>query len=164
MLDQELLDRHRALKRRPTLRVEMCAAAEAAVVTVEVATEKEQWFPAPPLPLRRPRPGPSRLEQPSDDEHALAGCDADGQPVLVRSALRWGDGRHAPVVRDADEDDDQLVHVRILHGDGHRLEVIGCLTPDSVSRVTWIDHDEHGRQTRWATAASSATTGPRAAA
>lgn len=129
MLPEGLEERYRALRRRPKLRAELKAEREAAVTRTERGNRTDLWVPRPPLDLDAHQP-PGRL---SADGEVVAGLDREGQPVLVR----W----HAAATV-----------LRLLTWDERHVEIVGFLTSDRVSHVTWVDLDDGGRPSRFATA------------
>jgi hypothetical protein len=45
-----------------------------------------------------------------------------------------------------------MMHARVLNWHGRRLEIVGFLTHDDISHVTWVDHDAEGHPVRFLTA------------
>jgi hypothetical protein len=82
----------------------------------------------------------------------LAGLDASGRAVLVRTAFGLGGEPPAAVLAHPSESaDTYVISARLLTWDGPCLEIVGFLTHANISHVTWIDHDEAGRPVRFAT-------------
>ncbi len=137
MLPEGLEERFRELRRRPALRRETRAAAEAAVVAWEYGTAKALWVPEVPLDPPKNQPPPRRLERPGEED-VQAGLDAEGRPVLVMDAGPRDPNPHV------------VVHDRLLFHHGSRVEVVGFLALAAVSHVTWVDCDDRGRPLRFA--------------
>jgi hypothetical protein len=80
----------------------------------------------------------------------MAGLDARGRPILVRRAFgREGEGP-AAVLAHPSETAEYLLDARLLTW-GVRVEVVHFVTCDTVSRVSWIEHDSAARPIAFAT-------------
>jgi uncharacterized protein DUF1963 len=152
VLPEGLDERFRELRRRPKERSALRADRQAAVERLVFGTGHGLWIPEVPLQPAHHEPPPRLVDEPRKD-HVLAGLDASGRPVLVRGAFgRLGEAPAAVVAHPSESADTWVISVRLLTWDGHRVEIVGFLTHDDVSHVTWVDHDERGRAVRFATA------------
>jgi hypothetical protein len=152
MLPEGLEARYRSLRRRPKERAALRAEREAAVARTAFGSDEALWIP--PVPLHPPKnAAPPRPVEAPTQRDTLTGLDAEGRPVLLRSAFGLDGERPKAVLAHRGEQRDTFVlHARLPTWDGPRLEVVGFLTHADVSHVTWVDHDEAGRSVRFATA------------
>lgn len=145
MLPEGLEERFRQLRRRPKERAALRADREAAATRLVFASDPSLFVPE--LPLRPARAGrPAAPVDTPGERDTLAGLDAEGRPVLVRSAFgTHGEAPAAVLAHPSEEGDEWVIGARLLTWSEERVEIVGFLTARSVSHVTWIELDEAGR-------------------
>lgn len=151
VLPDGLETRFRELRRRPTLRRKLKERTEQAVVRVASAPSHATWVPTVPLHPQTNDELARWIETVGDAQYAV-GLDDEDRPILVRLMDDEPAADHGlRAVYPQEDDDASLLHVRLLDWQGNRVEIVGLLTSDSISHVTWVDFDAAGRPERFAT-------------